>query len=177
MDLTQAHDLNTIAAAFDNREPSTAADTAWAAALTHLGVEFADAEQAIIEHYAESNDWIMPADVGYRATAIRRNREHAARREADQARHALPAAPPNPTVRDRTEDLRTMVNNLMGQYRNWDPIGDPDMRRRQTHSPNPEARLAADEASRAKARAIVAESRARRNAEQANLDQDTTRVP
>jgi hypothetical protein len=165
MDLTEAHDLNTIAASFDNREPSVASDHAWASALNHLGVEFADARQAVIQHYAVSTNWIMPADVGRIATTIKTERLRAERRELrERERLELEARQgPRPPTRDRTDDLRNLINGLMSRYRNWDPIGDLDMRRRQAHSPNPEARAAADEASRAKARQIVAESRARQH--------------
>src|SRR4051812_31388108 len=119
MDLAEAHDLLTIAAAYDNREPSAAADQAWAAALSHLAVDFDDARQAIIEHYAESTEWIKPAHVGARAQTIRADRYREERRQAKERERAeLEAAgygpnPENsPPLRDRREDIHRLIEGF-----------------------------------------------------------------
>lgn len=58
---TEAAALLTVAAAFDNRKPDPDAATAWALALD--GIRFHDARDVIVQHYRDSRDWIMPADV------------------------------------------------------------------------------------------------------------------
>lgn len=189
MELTEAHDLLTIAAAYDGRKPSEAADRAWASALTHLGAGFEDARQAIIEHYAETTDWIMPAHVGRRADAIKRNRDHETYLAARRARHTAPALPPGER-HDRRDDLIELIGRLRlidpetGQPRplrddptalhalreryraaddgheRWSLVGDPAMRRRQRNSVSPEAADAAEKASRVKAAQLSRDYRA-----------------
>lgn len=57
----EAQMLLGIAASFDNRKPNEEAAVAWAAVLGDL--EFVACRDAIVEHYRESREWIMPADV------------------------------------------------------------------------------------------------------------------
>lgn len=60
-------------AAFDNRRPDPATTVAWAEALDP-DVTLADALAIVRDHYAESRDWIMPADINRRSRDIRRQR-------------------------------------------------------------------------------------------------------
>lgn len=57
----EAAALLAMSAQFDNRKPSADAARGWAKALER--VDFRDASDAIVAHYRESSDWIMPADV------------------------------------------------------------------------------------------------------------------
>ena len=57
----EAQMLLGIAASFDNRKPSEEAALAWAAVLSDL--EFVSCRDAIVRHYRESREWIMPADI------------------------------------------------------------------------------------------------------------------
>lgn len=66
---SQAADLLTLAAAFDQRTIGTADALAWGAALEHIGYD--DARQAVIEHYQRNRERIWPADV---VTGVRRIR-------------------------------------------------------------------------------------------------------
>lgn len=74
----QAQILISTAAAFDNRKPDLTgvAAESWAAALE--GVNLDDAKQAIVSHYSQSRDWIMPADIRKHVNAVREERVRAA---------------------------------------------------------------------------------------------------
>ncbi len=72
MTLEETIDLLTVCAAFDRRTVGEADVTAWHAVAGDL--EFADCRAAVIAHYRESRDWIMPADVRTRVKAMRRDR-------------------------------------------------------------------------------------------------------
>jgi hypothetical protein len=54
-------DVLTVAANFDNRQPSAAATDAWEVAIGDL--DAADAKLAVALYYRENRQWIMPADV------------------------------------------------------------------------------------------------------------------
>lgn len=60
-------------AAFDNRRPDPATTAAWAEALDP-DLTLTDALVIVRDHYAESRDWIMPADINRRSRDIRRQR-------------------------------------------------------------------------------------------------------
>lgn len=65
-------DLLTVAAAFDQRTVGEGDVMAWHAVLGDL--DFTDAQQAVLGHYADSRERVMPADVRKRVKAIRRDR-------------------------------------------------------------------------------------------------------
>lgn len=60
------------ASGYDNRKPDRDNTRAWAVALAD--VDFQDAMQAVDNHYAETNTWIMPADVRAGVRAIEKER-------------------------------------------------------------------------------------------------------
>lgn len=68
----EAAALLAVAAAFDNRKPDADAATAWAAALDDL--RFEDCRDAIVAHYRESNEWLMPSSVRTEVRRIRHQR-------------------------------------------------------------------------------------------------------
>ena len=65
-------DLLTVAAAFDQRTVGEGDAMAWYAVVGDL--DFTEAKQAVIGHYTDSTDRIMPAHVRVRVKAARRDR-------------------------------------------------------------------------------------------------------
>jgi hypothetical protein len=72
MTLDETIDLLTAAAAFDQRTVGQADAMAWHAAVGDL--DFGDAQAAMIGHYRDTRDRVMPADIRKRVKAIRRDR-------------------------------------------------------------------------------------------------------
>lgn len=72
MDAADAAEALAMCAAYDNRTPTRIAADAWAATLPDIAL--ADAKAAIVGHYTESREWVMPADVRKRVRAIRDER-------------------------------------------------------------------------------------------------------
>jgi hypothetical protein len=68
----EAAALLTIAAAYDNRKPDADAAKAWAMALEDYPYD--DCRTAVVEHYRESRDWLMPSDVIDGVKHIRKER-------------------------------------------------------------------------------------------------------
>lgn len=69
------------AAAFDRREVTELDATAWHAAFAAAGLgdlSKADAEAAVVAHYAVTRQWLMPSDVVSHCKRIRRERLKAA---------------------------------------------------------------------------------------------------
>jgi hypothetical protein len=65
-------DLLTLIASCDRRTVGKADVAAWT--LTVGDLRFADAQEAVVSHYASSREWIMPADIRRRVKAIRSDR-------------------------------------------------------------------------------------------------------
>lgn len=94
MTLDETIDLLATCAAYDRRTIGKTDAVAWHAIVRDL--PFADAQQAVFDHYSESREWIMPADVRTRVKRKQRD-EHdrgrikqlldpdAYRREVEQA--------------------------------------------------------------------------------------------
>jgi hypothetical protein len=72
MTIEETIDLLTAAAAFDRRTVGRADAAAWHAAVGDL--RFADCEAAVVAHYTETTDWLMPAHVRERVREIRAER-------------------------------------------------------------------------------------------------------
>lgn len=68
----EAAALLAVAAAFDNRKPDPDAALAWAHALE--GFKPTDCRDAIVKHYRETREWLMPADVVSRVRAVQSER-------------------------------------------------------------------------------------------------------
>lgn len=62
----------TAAAAFDRRTVDESAAQAWAAALPDVGVD--EARDAVVAHYREKREWIMPADIRAHVRRVRAKR-------------------------------------------------------------------------------------------------------
>lgn len=75
-------DLLTVAAAFDQRTVGEGDAMAWHAVVGDL--DFTDAKQAVIAHYTDTAERVMPAHVRTRVRALRRDR---------LAREVVPAPP------------------------------------------------------------------------------------
>lgn len=65
-------DLLTLMQAYDRRTVGRTDVAAWHLVVSDL--PFADAQAAVLAHYRESRDWIMPADVRSRVNEMRRER-------------------------------------------------------------------------------------------------------
>lgn len=61
MNTQEAAALLAVAAAFDNRKPDADAAMAWGIALKDY--EFNSCRDAVVAHYRETREWLMPADV------------------------------------------------------------------------------------------------------------------
>jgi len=88
--LEEVIDLLTLAAAFDRRNIGETDSIAWHAALGDLA--FADAQAAVVGHYQDSREFVMPADVRSRVKAARRDR---------LAREVIPAPEADPDLPGR----------------------------------------------------------------------------
>lgn len=72
MTIEETIDLLTAAAAFDRRTVGKADAVAWHAAIGDL--RFEDCQEAVIAHYRETSDWLMPTHVRQRVRAVRAHR-------------------------------------------------------------------------------------------------------
>ena len=96
MNLEDTGRLLALCASYDRRKTGDADVLAWYRIIGDL--RFADCEQAVLDHYAESAEWIMPAHVRMRVSEARRQRIQ----DAD-----IPAPPPE--LLDDTEAWRAAV--------------------------------------------------------------------
>jgi hypothetical protein len=98
-------DLLSVAAAFDRRTTGESDVIAWHAAIGDL--DFIDSRAAVIAHYRESRDWVMPADVRNRVKAMRRDR---LAREIQSAPGAELAAEPGRYKAELDANIRRIAN-------------------------------------------------------------------
>ncbi|MEU1736496.1 hypothetical protein [Streptosporangium sp. NPDC020145] len=92
-------DLLSLAASFDRRTVGRADVMAWHAAVGDL--DFADARDAVVAHYRDNREWIMPADVRKRVKAVREER---------LARQPVPAPP----AENYRAGLRAAIDQIAG---------------------------------------------------------------
>lgn len=76
MSTDEVIDLLTLMASYDRRKVGEADVAAWYAAMGDLA--FSDSRDAVIAHYRDSTEWIMPAHVRRRVAAVRSERLSAA---------------------------------------------------------------------------------------------------
>ena len=72
MNATEASELVALMALYDNRKASDPDIVAWLKVIGDL--DYADCETAVLAHYRETRERIMPADVRIRVKALRRER-------------------------------------------------------------------------------------------------------
>lgn len=72
MSTDEVIDLLTLMASYDRRKVGEADVAAWYAAVGDLA--FGDSRDAVIAHYRECTDWLMPAHVRQRVGAVRQER-------------------------------------------------------------------------------------------------------
>lgn len=103
-------DVLSVAAAFDNRTVGIADSAAWFRVIGHLDQH--EAEEAIIAHYSETNDRIMPRDVLARVSKLR------ALRIAHAGPEAVPDADPDdvPAYQQALREGRFRVASGMSQH-------------------------------------------------------------
>lgn len=95
-------DLLTTAAAYDRRKVGQTDVLAWHAAVKDL--DYLDAQDAVIGHYTETTDWLMPAHVRKRVKDIR------------AARVALTPVPaPPPDLANRPVDYQTALREAVAK--------------------------------------------------------------
>lgn len=80
-------DILAVAAAYDRRTIGEADSEAWEAAVGDL--PFRDARDAVVAHYRESREWVMPSDIRQRVKAV----------QAERLR-VTPIPPPPPELLD-----------------------------------------------------------------------------
>jgi hypothetical protein len=105
--------------AFDRRTVGESDIRAWWRALDDVPLD--DAVEAVIEHYRESRDWMMPADVRRGVTRLdaqRRGAQRAAEIQAERAREGLteidcaPPAGPTKAWDELGEELARRTGNV-----------------------------------------------------------------
>ena len=104
MNPSEAAIVLTFAAAYDRRTVGEADAKAWALALPHVRVK--DAQAAIVEHYTESREFLMPSDVG---RIVRRQR-------TDAHRDITPPPPPRELASEPKREVlwtRTWLDAVM----------------------------------------------------------------
>lgn len=114
MNITEAANILGLAATYDRRTIGDAEIVAWQAALSD--VNFADAQTAVVAHYRDSTDWLMPAHVRHGAEAIDRERRRVEGRrlEIEYADREIAAAIERGPLRDRSAEVRALVNEIRG---------------------------------------------------------------
>jgi hypothetical protein len=95
----QTVDLLTLVQSFDRRTVGEADVTAWHLAVGDL--PFADSQEAVIAHYRDSREWLMPADIRHRVKETRQERLNIT---------PVPPAPP---------DVAADPNAYREWYRDW----------------------------------------------------------
>lgn len=109
------------ASAFDQRTVGAADVAAWHEVLAD--VQLADALAAVTRHYADQTERLMPAHVRRLAREGERDRRRVERERREQL--ALTAEAADPTRRDRSDDVRALIERLRAEL----PEGDPDQLR------------------------------------------------
>lgn len=103
-------DLLSTAAAFDRRTVGEADVIAWTATVGDL--DFGDARDAVVQHYRDSREWLMPADVRKIVKAMR---------EARLAREVLPA--PEPELTDDQRAYKAALDQNIEQIADGRSVG------------------------------------------------------
>ncbi len=103
-----------IASAYDGRERGQADIMAWGDAATRAEWTYAEAAEALKDHFAFDGAFLTPATVTKRLTAAREAAETARLQEIGQARRAeLESGQANSPA--RAETIRSAVDNLAGR--------------------------------------------------------------
>lgn len=122
MNLTETHDLLTLAAKYDNRRFDDATVIAWREVLAEFS--FDDCRTAVVEHFATSDAYLMPVHVCRGAQERERQRRRAMREEREREEQL--AIESDPTRRNRSDETRALITQLRQSL----PDGDPDKLRR-----------------------------------------------
>ncbi|GAA0853315.1 hypothetical protein ACFQVD_26730 [Streptosporangium amethystogenes subsp. fukuiense] len=99
-------DVLTTAALYDRRKVGKTDVIAWREVIGDL--DFPDARDAVIGHYTDSTDWLMPAHVRVRVKAIRTRRLE---------RSPLPAPNPEIGARDYQAEFQRELNRTAGGWK------------------------------------------------------------
>lgn len=94
MNLTETAKLLTVASTIDNRTVAEETVVAWHKVVGHL--DYGTAQEAVLRHFGESTEYLLPRHVKVQASRIRDERERA-------ERVARPAIGPQQITLDRAE--------------------------------------------------------------------------
>lgn len=101
MNPSEAAQVLTLAAVFDNRTFDAATTRVWADALD--GLELRDCLDAVRAHYRHTRQWLMPSDLRDQARSVIRSRREVEQRQIDAL--ALEQGNPDPEVAARRAEL------------------------------------------------------------------------
>lgn len=118
MNIRETARLLGLAASYDNRNITDNAVVAWQAALSD--VDFADGQAAVVRHFRESTDYLMPAHVRRGAEDVDRERRRA-ERERLEAEQAIESAEARAFTADEIRRAAVVIAELREKL----PPGDP----------------------------------------------------
>lgn len=116
MNLAETHDLLTLVAALDNRRFGDENVVAWHQILGDLPI--ADCRAAVLAHFAERVEYLMPAHVRRGALDL----DHARRRESRIAIEASQAEAETARPGNRRADVEALIAQLRDSLPPVDPI-------------------------------------------------------
>lgn len=122
MNLAETNQLLTLIASYDNRRTGDETVRAWREVLADL--PFADCRAAVVEHFANSDAYLMPVHVRRGAVEFDRERRRLNREYLEQAAIASQAA--DPTRRDRSAEVQALLDDLR---RRLPPVDETKVRR------------------------------------------------
>lgn len=122
MNLAETHALLTLIATLDRRRFDDPTVIAWQEILAEQ--PFDDCRTAVINHFRENTDYLMPVHVTRGAEQIDHDRRRKAREAAEH--RCLIALESDPTRRDRSADIQALITQLRAAL----PPGNPDKLRR-----------------------------------------------
>lgn len=122
MNLAETNQLLTLIASYDNRRTGDETVRAWREVLADL--PFADCRAAVVEHFANSEAYLMPVHV--RQGALARDRDRRREQREEQDRLAIEAEASDPTRRDRSPEVRALLDELR---RRLPPVDETKIRR------------------------------------------------
>lgn len=145
MNLAETHDLLTFIAVYDNRRFDDAAVHGWHRIVADI--DFADAETAVVEHFATSDAYLMPVHIRRLVAELHRARVRQLNEAQREKALAIEAA--DPTRGDRSEHIEALVAETRSRLRpgnadllrhaagHWRRVRED--RKRQEHAvPNPD---------------------------------------
>lgn len=101
----EVRQLLAIAMTYDHRKPGEATVMAWLEAAQRARWTFPEAREAVLDHFANSTDYLMPGHVTAAIRAVRRQ---------PPTRAQLPASPTSPAHPDRIREIMRELAARLG---------------------------------------------------------------